>query len=280
MLGMSESRSRIPESLPWLLRAENWWKAYFLGWVPVASAYLIILGLFLNIDGITLVSTWLANIIVPLIMGLGVSWIVLNLLIERSVHVQLLSHSIGSVVFSTLWALGAFRLLQVSSGLIRGDWSPPVWPSAALAWQLFQGLAIYFTIASATYAYWAIRTFRHAQITEGEDAQTSRIFAKTPTGILPIGVSEIDAVRSIDGLTYIVRRGEKLESRLSLGELEDKLPSSVFLRVHRSALINLNHIQSIEPAGNGRLTVHLSSGLSLETSRSGTAALKGRLALV
>ncbi|MEL7130150.1 MAG: LytTR family DNA-binding domain-containing protein [Pseudomonadota bacterium] len=267
---------------PKLLEPGNWWRVYFLGWVPVGLSYLIILGLFIDITGWTLVTTWTANVIFPSFAGLGVAWGVLNLLVHQPLKLQLAIHTAGAIIFAMLWAMVAFRLLQLFSGLLTGDWSPPNWPSAAVAWQLFQGLAIYFTIVSATYAYWALTLLFRGQVSETpqSDPAPARIYAKTSEGLMPLNIDDVCAAKTIDSVTYIFVDGKKLESRMTLAELEAALPSDHFLRVHRSIIVNLNQIHSIEPAGNGRRTLHLKSGMSFETSRAGATALKSRLAFV
>ena len=270
-----------PSPSAWLSPG-NWWKVYLAGWLPIGISYLLILGLFANVSAFTLVATWLANVLFPSVAGMGVAWLIFNIFVRLSVRAQMAIHTVGAVVFATLWAMAAFRLLQLSSGLLRGDWSVTNWSSAALAWQLFQGLAIYFTIVSASYAYWALRKLNEAtEQVPSEPAQTGqRVYAKTADGLMPLNEEDISLARTIDGLTFLFVGQRKLDSRMTLSELEHALPSDSFLRVHRSAIVNLDHIQSIEPAGNGRKTIHLKNSVSLETSRAGASALKTRLALV
>jgi len=264
----------------WLLTPENWWKTYLIGWLPVGAAYLMILGLFVSIDGLTLITTWVANIIVPIIIGIGASWLILRVLHTLSWSIQLVLHAFGSLIFSTLWAQGTFRLMQIFSGLMTGDWTAPQWPAPVMAWQLFQGVAIYFTLCSATYAYWALQKLSAQSQTVTEPSDSTRIFAKKDDIILPIDVAEITAVQTIEGTTFIFRHREKLESRISLSALESHLPGESFLRVHRSAIINIDHIQSIEAVGNGRMAIHMKNDETVLSSRAGTTAIKSRLSIV
>ncbi|NNE41452.1 MAG: LytTR family transcriptional regulator [Marinicaulis sp.] len=251
-----------------------------MGWAPLGLSYLIILGLFVDITGLTLVTTWVANVLFPSIAGIGVVWVVLSLLIHQTPRVQIGAHTLGAIVFSTVWALTTFRLLQAFAGLTTGVWSAPNWPSPVVAWQLFQGLAIYFTIVSVTYAYWALTRLTSAETESVSLGAPQRIYAKTNNGLVPLIVNDICAARTIDGLSYLFVGRNKLESRMTLAELEAALPDEQFLRIHRSAIINLDQIQSIEPAGNGRQTIHLTNGETIETSRAGSAILKARVSLV
>lgn len=265
----------------WLLRPDNWWKAYLLGWFPIGLAYALILGLFVNIDGLTLITTWLANILVPVIMGIGVSWLILRIMHATNWKLQLALHTAGSIIFSTLWALGAFRLLQIFSGLLTGEWIAPNWPAPVIAWQLFQGVSIYFVICSGSYVYWTLKNFPWpGQEDEEFREERRRIFARKDDVILPIDIVDVTAIRAIDGATFIFQGSTQLESKANLSQLESELPERLFLRIHRSAIINSDHIQSIEPAGNGRMSVHMTNGETIVSSRAGTQILKSRLPLV
>lgn len=75
--------------------------------------------------------------------------------------------------------------------------------------------------------------------------------------------------------------GERLLSGQSMRELEDALPSSVFFRIHRSVIVNLRHIGSLETFAPGRSAVRLDdgTGTTLEVARRQTRALKQHLGL-
>ena len=98
--------------------------------------------------------------------------------------------------------------------------------------------------------------------------------------LLVFSGDEISAVTTSNGAAILIVGPSQLESRMSMSELEAMLPTEKFVRIHRTALVNLDHIQSLEPAGNSRHTVHLKNGLTFETSRAGSTALKSRFAIV
>lgn len=50
---------------------------------------------------------------------------------------------------------------------------------------------------------------------------------------------------------------------------------SRFVRVHWSAIINLDHFDFAEPAGGGRMIARMSTGPDVQVSRAGATALKG-----
>jgi DNA-binding LytR/AlgR family response regulator len=74
---------------------------------------------------------------------------------------------------------------------------------------------------------------------------------------------------------------ERYFSTQSMRELEDLLPSARFFRIHRSYLVNLQKVASLEQAAPGRWQVRLadSGGTTLEVARRQTKGLKQHLGL-
>jgi len=59
-----------------------------------------------------------------------------------------------------------------------------------------------------------------------------------------------------------------------ISEIEAQLDGAVFLRVHRSFIINLAHLQAIERPGPDRHAARLRSGKRVPISRSGYERLR------
>ncbi|PTQ53660.1 MAG: Autolysis response regulater LytR [Hydrogenibacillus schlegelii] len=70
-----------------------------------------------------------------------------------------------------------------------------------------------------------------------------------------------------------------IRSRMALAELEERLQGGPFLRVHRSFLLNLDYVDSIEPWANGAYTVYLKDANHppIPVSRGAAKALFDRL---
>jgi two-component system LytT family response regulator len=75
-------------------------------------------------------------------------------------------------------------------------------------------------------------------------------------------------VTTTDGRTSLVLR--------SLKDWEDRLPVSHFLRVHRSAIVNLAHVERLEPRANHTFLVYLAEGEVVEGSRRYFARIRDR----
>ena len=61
---------------------------------------------------------------------------------------------------------------------------------------------------------------------------------------------------------------------LRLADLEQRLPSTTFLRIHRSHLINLEYVASIESYDSARVEVVMKSGARIVASRTGSKRLR------
>lgn len=65
--------------------------------------------------------------------------------------------------------------------------------------------------------------------------------------------------------------------RMTLGDFEQALQSVRFIRVHRSHIVNVARIERAEPAGGGRMLLHMDNGEAVQTSRAGTRLLRDRI---
>jgi two-component system LytT family response regulator len=65
--------------------------------------------------------------------------------------------------------------------------------------------------------------------------------------------------------------------RMALVKILQKLDSAHFVRIHRSAIVNLVHVRKVSPALYGEYTVELAEGVRLKVSRTYVHALKAYL---
>jgi two-component system LytT family response regulator len=84
----------------------------------------------------------------------------------------------------------------------------------------------------------------------------------------------------LDGeLVTVHTADERYLSALSLQELESRLDPARFARVHRRALVNLEHIVRLEPNEVGGFVARTSGGRAVEVSRLAARELRRRLGL-
>lgn len=65
----------------------------------------------------------------------------------------------------------------------------------------------------------------------------------------------------------------------TLGSLEEKLPSRLFLRANRAQIVNLSYVEAIEPWFSGSLKVKLRNGAEVEFSRRQAQLFRERMSL-
>ena len=106
-----------------------------------------------------------------------------------------------------------------------------------------------------------------------------RVKAALPTGFTkPISVragrrivlikpDEIDAVVAQRSYSALHVGGTIHRARLSLSELQEKLPAAKFLRISRSTLVNKKRIQEIVRKGHGDALLRLEGGREFRLSR-------------
>lgn len=100
-----------------------------------------------------------------------------------------------------------------------------------------------------------------------------RFFVKHRGVALPVAVEEILAIIAEGDYCRVCTGAENHLVHLPLREFEQRLSPERFRRVHRSALIQIDLIQRIEPAGRGAI-LHMAGGLKVPASRTGLGQLR------
>ena len=90
----------------------------------------------------------------------------------------------------------------------------------------------------------------------GEKAGRRRLAIETREGVLLLDPAEISHAELGDALVTIVVGGREVLTDLSLNTLEARLSAGSFLRVHRRAILNLDHVALLEPTASGAKNCH------------------------
>lgn len=106
-------------------------------------------------------------------------------------------------------------------------------------------------------------------------APLSRLMVRSGSRILPIVAADIVWIEAAEDYALLHTAQGKFTASTGIGELEKRLDSQVFMRVHRSAIINVQCIKHVETDTSGNLTVTMSSGAKVKVSRSYTAQIRG-----
>ena len=101
----------------------------------------------------------------------------------------------------------------------------------------------------------------------------SRIFVRDKRGLIPLAADEIVRLKADDDYTIIYTKDKKFLVGTNLKDFAAKLNPDKFLRIHRSAVINLDYIERIEE-DNRCLILYMSDGSEVQASRAGSQILK------
>lgn len=122
-----------------------------------------------------------------------------------------------------------------------------------------------------------IETFTNLKKESAE--QVERIFVKTGTKIEVVPVETIIKIEAQDDYVEIFTADKKYLKNDTMNYLEKVLPPKTFTRVHRSHIINLNHIDKIEKYGKESYIVKLKDGSIVNVSKSRIKELKNQLGI-
>jgi two-component system LytT family response regulator len=106
------------------------------------------------------------------------------------------------------------------------------------------------------------------------DAQTERIGVKVQGKIVFLDPDEIYWIQARDDIARIHLADVAYDVREPLTRLAARLPQSLFLRVHRSAIVNTSKVRAAEPFDQGDQLLILRNGKRITTGRSYRKAVK------
>jgi two-component system LytT family response regulator len=104
----------------------------------------------------------------------------------------------------------------------------------------------------------------------GEDLaeQADRLAIKDGTDLTLVPVKDIDWIDAAGDYMCVHAKGVTHIMRTTMKELETRLAPSIFQRVHRSTIVNLQRVEKISSHINGEFHLILGGGISLKMSRS------------
>ena len=104
-----------------------------------------------------------------------------------------------------------------------------------------------------------------------------RLVVKDGTRVYVIPVAKLDYAEAQDDYVALSTEGKKHLKQQTISSLEAALDPQLFLRIHRSYIVNLEKVTKIEPYSKDQYVVVLASGQQLPVSRSGYARLRAFL---
>jgi two-component system LytT family response regulator len=119
------------------------------------------------------------------------------------------------------------------------------------------------------------KTLEHSSIedllssmrSERKGTYDTHIFVQKSEKLFNLPVEEIVYLEASGDYTIITTKADQFVSSSGIGKLEEILNPEVFIRVHRSTIVNVNYLKEIERHFNGGMVVKMQSGKSFPVSR-------------
>jgi DNA-binding LytR/AlgR family response regulator len=213
-------------------------------------------------------------------------------------------HVAASVVFSLLHVACMVALREAVFALLGADYRPGAW-STTLGYEYLKDVRTYALILSALYLYrlLLLRLQGEVRVLDAPDAPLGAGPAATNAGDggVPAAGGADPIARPLRFLVRKLRReflilardiewvqasgnyvnlhvlGHDYLLRGTIGGFEQKLDPALFLRVHRSYIVNLERVDAIEPLDTGDAKLHLKGGGAIPCSRNYRDALRARV---
>ena len=117
-----------------------------------------------------------------------------------------------------------------------------------------------------------VSTLRSAA--EAPAPYASRFVVRRGEDLQFVKPDEIDWIDAAENYVRLHVRGTAYLLRSPIGAFEKRLDPNRFVRIHRSAIVNLDRVQKIEPFAHGEYIVVTPDGVRLRSSRAHSARLR------
>lgn len=123
----------------------------------------------------------------------------------------------------------------------------------------------------------APRAITDPEAQSGADAGISRYFVRIGGELRPLDIDTVVSINGADDYAEVRTVSGTHLVRMTLTDFAKSLDSSKYVRVHRSWIVNTHRVARAEPAGGGRLMLHMETGQTISTSRDGAKLLRNRV---
>ena len=161
---------------------------------------------------------------------------------------------------------------------LRGDALPAV--IFVTAWQEHAVGA--FEVGAVDYLLKPVRRERMAAALEKVRARMAsqppaplrKVVGRLGSDLYLLEPADVVAFQADGDTVYILTAGRRYESGYSLKELEARLGAPQFRRVHRSTIVNTDHIRRISPLSSKRWLLRMSNGMEAVVSKRLAGAIR------
>jgi two-component system, LytTR family, response regulator len=103
---------------------------------------------------------------------------------------------------------------------------------------------------------------------------TQRLFVREAGRVIPLRVADIVRLEAADDFVIIHTATHRYRMGVPLQQVEQRLDPQQFIRVHRSHIVNMDHVATLTPYDGSRFQVRLRNGTEIVASRQCSRALR------
>ena len=178
------------------------------------------------------------------------------------------------VTAAALWvwlpyALNPYRVRSVAEAMLT---------SHTMVWRAMAGLWLFGSVVILARA----KRAASGQPTPSVQypAPLERLSIRVGDRTIVATTDEIERLQAADDYVAVFTGGRRLLASYRLADLAGRLDPRWFVRVHRSHVVNLRHVDSFERVDADRVRVRMRSGTVVPASRAGSAALRRAARLI
>ncbi len=196
----------------------------------------------------------------------------------------LIAHGLFTIPFSLVHVFGMVGLRELVYAAVGQNYDFGSWPKELL-YEYLKDFRSYWTILGFIYLYrFVIRRLQGEAgfIDEGTEQAnpepvTDRFLVKKLGREFLVRVADIEWVEASGNYVNLHVAGRIYPLRDTMTAIDSRLAPSGFLRVHRSAIVNLDQVTEIVPLEAGDAHVRLGSGQQIPVSRRYRQVLRDRV---
>lgn len=194
-------------------------------------------------------------------------------------------HVLGSIAFSLLHVAGMVMLRHGVYAWQGMQYDFGDWPRQ-LGYEYLKDVRAYAGIVAVMEAYRFLRRRRQgeASLLVAPDVgppvepleRPERFLVRKLGREFLVASADVEWLQAAGNYVNLRVRGRDYPLRTTMAAIEGRLDPARFARIHRSYMVNLGQVASIEPIDTGDARVHLHDGTVLPCSRRHREALRGR----
>jgi DNA-binding LytR/AlgR family response regulator len=196
-------------------------------------------------------------------------------------------HLLASVAYSLVHVVTMVQLRYGAYALMHSSYDFGDWPRE-MFYEYLKDIRSYAMVLAVVYLYrlLLLRLQGEASLLDAPDDDTppvepvdrpERFLVRKLGREFLIAARDIEYVQACGNYVNLHVHGRDYPLRSTIGGVEERLDPTRFLRVHRSYILNLDHLASIEPLDTGDARLHLRDGGQVPCSRRYRALLRERV---